>query len=59
MPTPCPRCDLGNPVAHSADCDAATEWLATDLPTMREIVRAAHPEWSRAQVAIEAIRRLG
>ncbi len=56
---PCPRCDRGNPVPHSSECDAASEWLAMDLPAMRAIVRAENPGMTRAEVAIEAIRRLG
>lgn len=46
-------------VAFRDECDRAVDWITTDLPTMRAIVRAEFPNMTRAEVAIEAIRRLG
>lgn len=61
MPEPyCRRCVLGGTAgAHSEACDNAAAWIAVDLPAMRRVVRAENPDWTPAQVAVEAIRRLG
>lgn len=59
-PTYCSRCAHNWPNGlHSDTCNAAATWLTADLPAMRKIVRAEHPDWTPAQVAVEAIRRIG
>lgn len=40
------------------ETDKAVDWLITDLPAMRAIVRAEFPNMTRSEVAIEAIRRI-
>jgi hypothetical protein len=56
----CQACTDDRPdLAHSEECKKASRWLTDDLPAMRAIVRAENPGMSKAEVAIEAIRRLG